>query len=102
MDKMASDPWDGTSKTAIGNRLVLTREVMGLAAKDFAAAADIAPSTYSNYEIGLKRPSVDNALGLCEQHELTLDWIYRGDPDGLPMDLRRAIREALRVRRSAN
>lgn len=36
-------------------------------------------------------------MKLCDEYSLTLDWIYRGDPSGLPYrmwDKTRAVAEA--------
>lgn len=85
--------------SAIGKRLELTRQVYGLAQGDFCAKAKIAPNTYNQYERGKKRPTVENAIALCDTYDLTLDWIYRGDPSGLRYNLADAIK-ALKQARS--
>ena len=93
-------PHDETSMEAIGRRLELTRNVLGMQQIDFCARANIAQNTYNQYEHGKKRPSVDNAIALAEAYSLTLDWIYRGDPSGLRYDLASAIK-AVRGARAA-
>ena len=87
-----------TSKKAIGIRLELTRLALGLGAGDFANRAGIAKSTYSNYASGEREPKLDLALKLCETYELTLDWIYRGDPSGLKYALADKINQVRRER----
>lgn len=50
--------------------------------------AGITPSAWSNWEKGAKnRPDLNEALKLVAEFRLTLDWIYLGDPSGLPRDL---------------
>lgn len=93
------DPFEGISKRAIGNRLALTREALELRQGEFCKRAGIAQNTYSQFESGKKRPSVDNAIALCEVYGLTLDWIYRGDPSGMHYDIAAKVRE-LRLRRT--
>lgn len=93
------EQFEGTSMDAIGRRLELTRQVFGLAQNDFCARAEIATNTYNQYERGKKRPTVENAIALCETYDLTLDWIYRGDPSGLRYNLADAIK-ALKQARS--
>ena len=88
-----------TSKEAIGRRLELTRLALGLSAGAFARSADIGTSAYSNYANGDRQPTVYQALKLCERFELTLDWIYRGDPSGLKYNL---AQEIIRLRRESN
>lgn len=75
------------SMEAIAKRLVATRHAFRLNQGDFAQRANIAHNTYNQYEHAKKRPSIDNAIALCEAYDLTLDWIYRGDPSGLKYSL---------------
>lgn len=77
---------------AIGERLVMLRQVLGLAQYELADRAKIAPNTYNQYENGTRRPSIENAIALCEAFDLTLDWIYRGDPSGLRYQLADALK----------
>lgn len=87
------------SPESIGQRLEMTRRVFGLNQQDFAARAGIAQNTYNQIERGKKRPSVEVAILLCEAYNLTLDWVFRGDPSGLPYGLANEISER---RRSAS
>ena len=80
------------SQDAIAARLRATRRALGADnQQEFGDQAGILQSNYSQYENGHKRPSVDAAIALCEAYNLTLDWIYRGDPSGLPYKLAAAI-----------
>lgn len=77
-----------TSPEAIARRLFLTRHALGIEEQGaFALAAGTERSTYNNYEKGKRIPKLDQAIRLCDTYELTLDWIYRGDPSGLPYGL---------------
>ena len=69
---------------AFARRLIATREALGLRPSQFCEAAGIARSAYSNWEAGEKRPGLSAAIKLVKVHGLTLDWIYLGDPSGLP------------------
>jgi transcriptional regulator with XRE-family HTH domain len=82
----------------MGRRLELTRIALGLTAGAFANRAGVAKSTYSNYTSGTRAPELDQALKLCEAYELTLDWIYRGDPSGLKYGLAEKINKLRRER----
>lgn len=77
---------------AIGQRLMLTRHVFGLQQNEFCGRAKIATNTYNQFESGKRRPTLENAIALCEAYDLTLDWIYRGDPSGLRYDTADAIK----------
>ena len=81
------------SRAEIGRRLSLARAVIGSGQADFAGKAGIAQNTYNQYERGKKRPSIDNALKLCKTYMLTLDWIYRDDPSGLPYRFADSLRD---------
>jgi transcriptional regulator with XRE-family HTH domain len=85
-------PSEGRTKEAVGARLILTRQAIGLGQRDFAARASIAANTYNQYEAGRNFPALDQAHALCDAYELTLDWIYRGDPSGLRYQLADAIK----------
>ena len=86
------EEWEGTSKAAIGRRLELTRQVVGLQQNEFCERAGIATNAYNQYERGKKRPSLDNAIKLCLTYALTLDWIYLGNDDALRYSLGNAIK----------
>ena len=89
-----------TSPQAVGKRLRLTREALESAIGAFAASAGIPINTYSQYENGKRVPKLDFAIRLCDRYELTLDWIYRGDPSGLKYNLAGKIIELRRIRNS--
>jgi len=90
---------DQRSKAGVGERLRITREALGLPQKEFADRAGLAANTYNQYEQGRNMPSLDAAQSLCDHHNLTLDWIYRGDPSGLRYQLADAIKAIRAARR---
>ena len=90
------------SKEAVGRRLQLTRRALDLAPGVFASTAGIAKNTYSQYESGERMPKLEFALKLCDRFELTLDWIYRGDPSGLKYNLADQIISLRRERNTAS
>lgn len=89
---------DEYSARAIGIRLRITREAIGLNQVKFARAAGLSAAAYNQLEKGKSRPSIDAAIRLCKAHRLTLDWIYMGDNSGLVAWLAELIR-AIRQRR---
>ena len=72
-------------------RLQLTREALNLGQGEFAKGAKIPGNTYSQYESGKRLPQLPFAIRLCDRYQLTLDWIYRGDPSGLKYNLAEQI-----------
>jgi transcriptional regulator with XRE-family HTH domain len=91
---------DESTAQAIGERLRVTREVIGLKQREFAKRAGVSATAYNQYEVGDTKPKIENAIKLREAFNLTLDWIYCGDPSGLPYTLAegiKAIRHARRI-----
>jgi len=72
----------------IAARIRWHRHLEGLNQADYAKAAGIKRSQLSNWETGLQRVSVDGALALRRTFGLSLDFIYEGIADALPMTLR--------------
>ena len=99
MRAMIDRPSDGTHAGAIGLRLRLTRDVLALSQAEFADRCGIARNTYNQYEQGKNVPQLLIAIAMCERFDLTLDWIYRGDPSGLPYRLADLIKVARAQRR---
>jgi transcriptional regulator with XRE-family HTH domain len=75
------------SNEDIGYRLQLTRRALGYAQVLIAKLANIATTTWNNYETGTRRPSTTEALKMKTRLNLPLDWIYDGDMGKLPAEL---------------
>ena len=91
-----------TSKRAVGVRLELTRAALEIDQGVFANHAGINGNTYNQYEKGERLPVVENAIKLCSRYELTLDWVYRGDPSGLKYGLADKINRLRQKRNSTS
>lgn len=76
---------------AIAGRLRAGQEALGLSQAEVCRQAGIAPNTYSQWLNAKGRPQLDAALQLCDAFGYTLDWIYQGDPSGLPLRLATAL-----------
>lgn len=81
-----------TSREAISSRLKLTRLATGLSQTEFAKKIDMGLQTWNNYERGISRISIDEALKVCRGVGVGLDWIYQGDETLLPAYLLEGIR----------
>jgi transcriptional regulator with XRE-family HTH domain len=77
----------------IAERLVWHRGMLGLSQEDYAAKINFKRSAYSLWEAGSHRLSLDGALALRSKWGLSLDFMYEGIDDALPMTLRNAWRE---------
>lgn len=87
-----ADDTDPTTAAQIGRRLHLTRRVLNLSQTELTERARISRTAYVQYEGGSIRPSLETAIALHRTYRLTLDWIYLGDPSGLPYHLAAAIK----------
>lgn len=79
--------------TDIAERLSWHRALMGLSQADYAASIGFKRSAYSLWEAGSHRLSLDGALALRKRYGLSLDFMYEGIDDALPMTLRNAWRD---------
>jgi transcriptional regulator with XRE-family HTH domain len=86
-----------TSALEIGRRLALTRAALGYTQATMARlmGSATAGQAFANYESGLRRISLDHAIKLCQTCGLTLEWIYLGQMQNLPPDLRDKIQKLL-------
>jgi DNA-binding XRE family transcriptional regulator len=82
------------SVKVLARRLKLTREALELSAAEVCKRIDCAPNRWSQYEGGQRPITIAVAIAMCEEFGLSLDWIYRGDPQRLPHDLRLKMRQA--------
>ena len=97
------DPDDiGDLAADVGRRLRLSRVALGYPDRqqiDFATDSGIAQSHYNKFESGARCLTLNVAMKLCHRWGLTLDWLFRGDPSGLPYKLATDIKELRRVER---
>lgn len=75
----------------IGERLLWHRELLGLEQLEYVSKTKtVKRSAYSNWETGSSRLSLNGAIEICEAYGLSLDFLYFGNADTLPMALRNA------------
>jgi transcriptional regulator with XRE-family HTH domain len=85
------DPDDtGKLQSDVARRLTRTRMALGFDQKTFGEQAGLSQPQYNQYE-QKRLLTLRAALLLCERYNLTLDWLFRGDPSGLPYRLVDAI-----------
>lgn len=77
----------------IATRLRWHRAFEGLDQRDYASKAGLKRAQLSNWETGDYRLSLDGALALRRTYGLSLDFIYAGNAETLPMHLRAAWRD---------
>jgi transcriptional regulator with XRE-family HTH domain len=74
----------------IAARLRWHRELLGLTQEQYAERLGVKRARYSRWEAGKDRLSLDGGLALRKKYGLSLDFMYEGNPDTLPMTLRNA------------
>lgn len=84
----------------IAERLLWHREMLGLSQEEYAVKIGKKRSAYSLWEAGSHRLSLDGALALRKTFGLSLDFMYEGIDDALPMTLRNAWIDRPRVSHS--
>lgn len=68
----------------VGRRLRQIREIYGHDMKTFGENAGLSQPRYHVYEHGTRLLTLNAAMKLCRAYNLTLDYVYMGDPSGLP------------------
>lgn len=83
---MAADP---ESIEGVAERLEITRLALNFPTQVAFAATipGMTPQKWGNYVQRRDKIPVDTALFLCQRYRLSLDWIYRGLKDALPLRL---------------
>lgn len=84
----------------IAERLRWHRSLEGLEQRDYAEKAGLKRSQLSNWESGDYRLSLDGARALRKTYGLSLDFMFEGIDDALPMTLRAAWRDRPEVKAS--
>jgi transcriptional regulator with XRE-family HTH domain len=74
-------------------RLVWHRGILGMNQNEFADSIGQKRAAYSLWEAGNHRLSLNGALAIRKRWGLSLDFMYEGIDDALPMTLRMAWRE---------
>lgn len=74
-------------RQAVAERLRRTRIALGLSQAQVCRSLGVTPQRWNNWERGARPLDLAAAVTLCERHDLTLDWLYRGVSAGLPYEL---------------
>lgn len=77
----------------IAERIRWHRALLGLTQAEYAARAKLKRAQLNNWESGDYRLSLDGARALRRTYGLSLDFLFEGIDDALPMTLRKAWME---------
>ena len=78
----------------IGKRLIRLRTALGINQAELCRQIKCQPSRWNQYESGERQITLPIANKLADEYGATLDWVYRGDPRGLPQQLYTRIQRA--------
>lgn len=84
-------------RTYIAHRLRAVRTALQLRPIDVVRALGLQKNQYSQWESGRHPPNIQDMIRFSERYGVPLDWIYRGDPRGLPFEI---ADEVIRLERS--
>lgn len=77
----------------ISERIRWHRSTVSMNQDEYARSIGVKRSALSLWEAGTHRLSLDGALALRSKYGLSLDFMYEGIDDALPMTLRNAWRD---------
>ena len=78
----------------IGNRLKAARLALGVSQKELYDAIGVKAATWNHWETGKRMPDPMSMTELYRLHGVTLEWIYAGDPKGLPFGVAQTVLKA--------
>ncbi len=78
----------------IANRLKAARMALDLSQKDLYDALGVKAAAWSHWESGKRMPDPVVMFELYKLHGITLEWIYGGDPRGLPFGVAQIVLKA--------
>lgn len=78
----------------IGARLKVARLTLGLSQKDLYEAIDVKAAAWSHWESGKRMPDPMAMAEFYRLHGITMEWVYAGDPKGLPFGVAGTILKA--------
>jgi transcriptional regulator with XRE-family HTH domain len=67
-----------------GQRLVATRKALGMSARDVQDMLNVSKARLNHWENERHLPDITAMLALKRLRGVSLDWIFAGDPSGLP------------------
>ncbi|MEE9159987.1 MAG: helix-turn-helix transcriptional regulator [Gammaproteobacteria bacterium] len=75
----------------IGLRLKASRTALGMTAKDLCMILGTQPNTFSQWETGARTPAWYVMVKYSRIYQVSMDWIYAGNPVGMDGELLRKI-----------
>ena len=80
----------------IGQRLVALRKAFNMRQVDFAKWCGISTPALANYEVGDRRPEINQMAKIRDKTGITYEFLLHGDIRGVPVEVADNVRAALR------
>lgn len=77
----------------VGRRLEMLREALGLSSSQIADSLGIQRTYWSRFETGKRVVTEEVAALLCDRFGVTMDFLYLGRWNGLPLSLAERMRD---------
>lgn len=72
----------------VGRRITMLRRVLGMKQSEFADVCGFQRGELAAWESGGRRPSIQKASQITARYpEITLDWLFLGDPRHMTVDM---------------
>lgn len=68
----------GAKFAETGRRIKAFRVASGMSQTELARHLGFNVTQYANWETGIRRPSIEAAIVICDAFDVTLDWLFRG------------------------
>tara|TARA_R110000868_G_scaffold94316_2_gene260280 strand:+ start:2477 stop:2971 length:495 start_codon:yes stop_codon:yes gene_type:complete len=62
----------------LGDRIRQLRLSWGMSQCAYSLRFNFNQTQLSNWEIGIRRPTIEAAIEMCDAHNVSMDWIFRG------------------------
>ena len=82
---------DNEELIQIGARLKAARLALSLSQKDLYEAIGVKAAAWNHWESGKRMPDPMVMAEFYRLHGVTMEWIYAGDPKGLPFGVAQII-----------
>ena len=78
----------------VARNVAITREAAGLSQSEFGRRIDVSPQKIWNIENAVYFPDPATVIKICEEFNVTTDWIYRGIRSSVPAEMPGRLRTA--------
>jgi len=85
---------DNEELVQIGTRLKAARLALGLSQREIYEVIGVKAATWNHWESGKRMPDPMAMAEFYRLYGVTMEWIYAGDPKGLPFGIVQSVLKA--------